>query len=571
MTGEVHSGYWKRRRLSRRTVIRGAVLSAAALGLGGCASAAPAAPTAAPPPAAAPATGAGGAAAPSPTAQPKRGGTVRTMATTTYRNLEPHLSGGMAGTGSYGLPVCYSGLLTYKWGPDIQAPTWIPTGDLAESWTQPDDLTFVFKLRPGIKWHNIPPVNGRELVTDDIIYSYTRIRDLKAYTSLLAGISKMEAVDKSTLKLTLEKPNADILDALGQGQLMIVARERVEQTGGKLDDPPLIGTGPFILDTVELNQHAVAKRNPDYFMPGQPYVDGFELTWVTNDPSLQVSSFRGGTVNLLGPSLTVQMAEDIKKAVPSAVTYFIPNDRGGVELTLNPALDLFKDIRVRQAISKAIDRKAVIDTVWLGKGALTTGLSFPDLSYKLPEAELGPMVARDVAGAKQLLSQAGVSNLSFEITTQTALSGAFVSATEIIQANLKDIGVNTTIKPLDTAGWLTAQQTQNFQGITGTFAGAAPNGWLGARYYTGGGQNYAKYSDPAMDRMIDQQFTMVKDPEGRKKILMEIQRKIINDAIYIPVMLYYTAHAAAAEVRGFYPPAPMNTHLKLLTTVWLEK
>src|SRR5262249_39051496 len=157
-----------------------------------------------------------------------------------------------------------------------------------------------------------------------------------------------------------------------------------------------------------------------------------------------------------------------------------------IEIMLNIQLDLFKDVRVRQAISKAIDRQAIIDTVFLGKGDLTNGLSLPDASYILPADGLTKLVSRDVGGAKRLLSQARVSNLSFEIVAPTYLSGAFVSLTEIIQANLRDVGVNTTIKPVDNATWANTQNTANFQALTGTFAGAAPNGWLGVRYKTGG-------------------------------------------------------------------------------------
>src|SRR5205814_2289443 len=144
------------------------------------------------------------------TRTPKLGGRGASMDTSPVRTLDPHANGGLSGSG-LNPAICYSLLLTYKTGPDVKPPSYIPTGDLADSWTQPDDLTYIFKLAPNIKWHNIPPVNGRELVADDIIYSYNRIREQKNYAAFLAGIAKMEAVDKATLKLTLEKPNADLL------------------------------------------------------------------------------------------------------------------------------------------------------------------------------------------------------------------------------------------------------------------------------------------------------------------------------------------------------------------------
>src|SRR5262249_31629483 len=149
---------------------------------------------------------------------------------------------------------CYSGLLTYKWGPDVKAPAYIPTGDLAESWTQPDDVTYLFKIRPGVKFHNIAPVNGREVVADDIVFSFNHVIAMKSYASFLAGVTKMEAPDKSTFKLTVDKPNADILNNLAVLNLAIVAKERADQTGGDLGDLPVVGTGPFIAESFAVNE-----------------------------------------------------------------------------------------------------------------------------------------------------------------------------------------------------------------------------------------------------------------------------------------------------------------------------
>src|SRR5262245_16686322 len=158
-------GYWEYRRLSRRGIVRGGALGALTLGLAGCA-AQPAPPTAPP---AAPTTAAAPTAAPTlaPTAvAPKLGGKLTTIATLNEQNLDPHATNGASG--GVGATVCYSQLLTYKWGPDVKAPSFIPTGDLAESWTQPDDLTYTFKIRAGAAFHNLAPVNGREADAEDV-------------------------------------------------------------------------------------------------------------------------------------------------------------------------------------------------------------------------------------------------------------------------------------------------------------------------------------------------------------------------------------------------------------------
>src|SRR5262249_41416199 len=181
-------------------------------------------------------------------------------------------------------------------------------------------------------------------------------------------------------------------------------------------------------------------------------------------------------------------------------------------------------------------------------------------------------LARDVEGAKRLLQQAGVSNLSFEILAPTYLSGTFVTVSELIQANLKDIGIATTIKPADTATSTTAQQSGNYQATVQAGAGRdAVNVWLPSHFGTGGGQNYAKYSDPEMDKLIAQQAVLVKDPEARQRTLQEIQRKIIADAVFIPLLHYDGPVASLPELKDFYPPAGLAFHTALWTTVWIDK
>jgi ABC-type transport system substrate-binding protein len=499
------------------------------------------------------------------------GGTIRATGTSAAQSIEPHSSTGIYLSGAMSAAMCYSTLLTFKWGPDVTPPAYTPQGDLAESWTQADDLTYVFKLRPGIKFHNITPVSGRELTAQDIIYSYERIRQKRSYASLLASIAKMEAVDPSTLKLTLAQPDADILDNLAQNTLPVVPHERDEMSGGNLDEPPLIGSGGFLLDSFVKGQGFKTKRNPDYYIKGRPYVDGIELTGVGSDPSLLINTLRAGTADIAVSGLTIQLAEDLKKSMPTANIQYPLADRSIPRLTLNVAQDLFKDARVRQAISKAIDRKAMSDSIFLGRARFGTGLSLPDPSWALPQADVDRFATRDVAAARQLLSQAGVSNLSFEIIVTTALSGTFVTMAELIQANLKDIGITTTLKSVDGTTWSAALTSSNFQALVGTVSGGAINGVLGAQYRSGGSQNYIKYSDPELDKLIDQQAVMAKDPEGRKKAVLEIQRKLLNDLPYIPLLQYPASYAHLPEIKGYYPQTGGGFHNLLWTTVWLDK
>jgi ABC-type transport system substrate-binding protein len=555
-----------RGRLPRRGFL-GGVVGAAGLGLVACAgspapagsagTAAPAAPTEA-------------VAAPPAPAQPKYGGAIKTISIAGggSQHLDPHVLNG-PGLG-VDVSICLSKLLDYKWGPDVKPSSYAAGPDLAESWTQPDDVTYVFKLRPGVKWHNIAPVNGRELTADDVIYSFQRIRDLKVLAGPLAGIARMEAPDKSTFKLTLDKPNADMLDNLSYRTVLVVAREVVDAKGD-LKTGPMIGTGAWILDDFVAGESFRGKRNPDYLLKGRPYADSFE-SLRAGDPAAILNAFRANSVNVIGQSLASQAGEELLKALPNTRGPWILLDRSPNHLVVNPTVAPFNDARVRQAIHKALDRKAILDAVQLGRGVLTAGLPLPGPDWSLPEAELAKLMARDPDGARQLLREAGKeSGFDFEMIVPPYISGTLITIAELVQAQLREVGVRATLKTLDGPSWGQLNANGQFQASMVTSAFPAANGTLYGYYYTGGPQNKIGYANPALDRLIDQQAVLSRDPDARKKVLLDVQRAIIADAIWMCLHAYQQPTFAAPEVRDFYPPQGISNTGAFWTSVWFDK
>ena len=149
-------------------------------------------------------------------------------------------------------------------------------GDLAESWTQPNETTYVFKLRKGVRWQNKPPVNGRELTAEDVVYSVERFRTVKgnANAYMLASLDKVEALDKYTVKFTLKEPYVWFLDMLANPMAVaIIAKECVEKFGDLKKPESVVGTGPWMLDSYRPNVGYTLVRNPGYFVPGLPYIE----------------------------------------------------------------------------------------------------------------------------------------------------------------------------------------------------------------------------------------------------------------------------------------------------------
>jgi peptide/nickel transport system substrate-binding protein len=567
---------WLRsRRLSRRRALRGFAGAAGIVGLGvaGCAQpASPAEPTA--PPAAAPTSAPAAGGATQPTAAPakptpKYGGIFKTGTTTVERNLDPHASNGAGG--AHGSANSYSNLITYKWGPEVQPlGTYIPGPDLAESWTQPDERTYIFKLRPGVKFHNVAPVNGRELVAEDILYSFDRIRELKFYAPLLQGIGKTEAVDKYTVKVTMDKPNADVLINLCDRSAKIVAKEAVA-VNGNLEGPPVIGTGPWIFESWSPTAGFRGNRNPDYFLKGLPYADRIESIRAS-DITLLVDGFRGGSLNAVGNGFTPELADQVLKAVPKASIAWAPFDRAPDDIGLNQKYEAFKNKKVRQAISKAIDRQAMIAATAGGKAILSAGLNPPTPDWILPQDELKKLYARDLEGAKRLMQEAGLA-AGFEVKsiTNTTLANAYVAESELIQSYLKDINIRITIDVLDPATFFQRQATGQYDMYISVVGITGPNANLYARYYTGGAANSYGYSNTALDKLIDDQAVLARDPDGRKKIWQEMQRIIIDDAVVQNVMIRQQPIISAPEVMDFYPYCEMLQGQNYWTTAWFNR
>jgi peptide/nickel transport system substrate-binding protein len=244
--------------------------------------------------AAAAATASGPLVLPAAEAQtPKRGGTFRLRSHVHPVHFDPHQT--IAFFTMIPLSLAYSRLVKVKAGSSVVPGTQPLEGDLAESWIQPNETTYVFKLRPGVRWHPKPPLNGRELTADDVKYSYERFLGTKANPNrfLLELVDKIEAPDKQTVRFTLVEPYAWFLDALASTSTWVVAKECVDQFGDLKKPESVVGTGPWMFERCEPNVRMSFARNPHYFVPGLPHADAVEIT-LDADPAAALAAFLAG-------------------------------------------------------------------------------------------------------------------------------------------------------------------------------------------------------------------------------------------------------------------------------------
>src|SRR5262252_7438272 len=188
---------------------------------------------------------------------PKRGGILRVRGWDPV-HLDPHLTRNFKTNTT--LSFVYSKLLRHKVGPDVPPGTFIVESDLAERWEAPDDTTYVFYLRKGVKWHNKPPLNGRELVAEDVKFTFDRFltEPGNANRYILEPVERVEVVDRYTVKFLLKEPYVWFVSGLAYPWSMwIIAPEVVQRYGDLKKSETAIGTGPFMLERYEPNVKAI--------------------------------------------------------------------------------------------------------------------------------------------------------------------------------------------------------------------------------------------------------------------------------------------------------------------------
>ena len=209
-----------------------------------------------------------------PAQTPKRGGVIR-IAEREAPGLDPHLTISFL-THSY-MSLAYSQLVRFPNGPEQKSPTdFSILPDLAEKWTvSKDGKVYTFSLRKGVRFHNKPPVNGREVTAEDVKYSLERFMAKSGFRERFEPVQAIDVVDRHTVRITLKEPYAPFLNHLANPSFCAILPREAEDKFKDFNHPDaVIGTGPFVLKSYDKGVKMVFERNPDYFMKGFPYLDG---------------------------------------------------------------------------------------------------------------------------------------------------------------------------------------------------------------------------------------------------------------------------------------------------------
>jgi peptide/nickel transport system substrate-binding protein len=273
--------------------------------------------------------------------------------------------------------------------------------DLAESWSASEDQqTWTFKLRSGVKFHH-----GREVDAEDVKTTVERVMDKTTGSTARVNfdiVESVEAIDKTTVRFKLKIPYSGFAEILGDRQLRVVPRDRLEKIAFEA-----IGSGPFKLAAFKPGDRIELTKNADYFLPGSPKLDGI-IFRIMPETAAQSAALETGAIDLvwnLPPDVIDQFKKNNKVVIDSVPTTTWDG------LIMNSAQKPFDDVRVRRAVSLAIDKPALVELSLFGHGTPTHTMIPPGHPYYNDAIKIGT----DIAQAKKLLTEAGYPN-GFETT-----------------------------------------------------------------------------------------------------------------------------------------------------------
>jgi len=463
---------------------------------------------------------------------PKPGGTFVSAQTTEATGLDPQLV--PAFSRSRRSPMMYNQLVRFD--ADMQ-----PVPELAESWeVSRDGLVWTFKLRQGVKFHD-----GQELTSADVKFTFDRLFERSPGKSDFIAVDRVEPAGRHTVKFVTKEPFAGLLAALGGFWGFIISEAGIKRHGDL--NKAALGTGPFVLQDWKVEQQMVLTRHPQYFKKGLPYVDEVILRIIPDEANI-VAALRTGQIHhaFLEDNKNFNLLKDEK-----GLTGHRSSRLGYDFLNINASRGPLKDVRVRQAISWAVDRSQVLRVAASGFGRLTAPATAPMKQWQLPEDQWLRYYKPDLDRAKRLMADAGqAAGFSVKLgvipTFPTMVLGA-----PVVAAQLKKIRINAEIENVEYAVWIKRWLAKDFDLTMNTTPGYAdPDTAFFRALHSTKGQNWNSWSVPELDQLLEEGRRTL-EPRKRKEIYDRAQVLILENVPHLWLFSADTIDFTQASVKGF--------------------
>jgi peptide/nickel transport system substrate-binding protein len=468
---------------------------------------------------------------------PKKGGTLRVGFYIEAATMDPHLSGSKIDRQVY--HNIYEPLVT------LDTKLGIKPG-LAESWTQPDPKTLVFKLRRGVKFHD-----GTDFNAEAAKFNFERMKTepKSVRKGEVANIDTVEVLDSHTLKVNLKKPDAALLATLTDRAGMMVSPRVVQERGAELGrNAKGAGTGPFEFVEWVRDSHLVIKRHDGYWnKQGGPYLDRVRYRPIPDDV-VKLQSLQSGEIDVMDYVQPRDVAA--VKADKNVVVVDVPS-LADFAYQLNTTRPPFNTKALRQAVAYALDVEQIVKGVWLNVGVPANG-PIPPTSWAYDKSI--PPIKRDLARAKAKLAEGGQPNgFTFSLTTNNIPIN--VQEAEVMQAQLAEAGITAKVKLVDSATLISDGNARNFEMVSFQWSGRPdPDGntYQFLRTTPGTSFNWSSISNPLVDALLDRTREISSQAE-RRKLYGELTKLLQDELPMIFIIHPIEPKAFSPKVQNYEP------------------
>jgi peptide/nickel transport system substrate-binding protein len=501
---------------------------------------------------------------------PRRGGVLLAVIGADPPSLDPHQESTFA-TIQLVAPLYSTLLQTDPYGyPKI-------IGDAATEWKiSSDALTYTFKIRPGIKFHDGSPLTAADVKAtyDKLVFPPDGVRSVRK--GAYSAVASIEAPDASTVIFKLKHPSASLLENLASPWNVIYPKKYLDKDPNYFKNN-VVGSGPFKFKSYTRGATFEGERNPDYFVKDRPYLNGYKF-FISTETSVRAAAIRSGRAYIEFRDLPNSEVEAIKKQLGDKVTVQHTPMTGQFGIAINNTVKPFSDERVRKALTLGLDRYTGGRVLFPLTGLRDVGaLLRPGTEYALPEVDLqklpgfGKDMEKNRAEAKKLLAEAGYPNGFKVVFKNRNVKLPYQDFAVYAIQEWRKIGIEAENRPLETAAWFSdGRDTGNFELIMGPTVEASDDADVFLRRYTtGDSQNWGRFSDPVVDDLFSRQARTL-DPAERRKLIHQLQKRVLEHAYYMPGLWWSRNVVHWAKVKNYVAP-PNHYANQKLQDVWLSE
>ncbi len=500
---------------------------------------------------------------------PKRGGTLEFAVTVEPGNYDCH--GNISFAFLHPIAPHYSTLLKFD---AANYPQII--GDLAQSWSvSADRLIYTFKLRPNVLFHD-----GSQLTSADVKASYERIVHppsgiVSSRKVDYAAISSIDTPDPLTVAFHLQWPEAAMLANFASPWNCIYSAARLA-ADPQFPKTNILGTGAFVFSEYVKGQYWRGKRWDRYFLPGKPYLDGYQANFMPGNAVM--AAYKSSRIAAEFRGITPPQRDDLVEVLGDRIEISESPWLSNLLVVFNTKKAPFDDVRVRRALSLAIDRWGAAaklqETTFL---KYVGGVMRPGSNMATPEAELVtiPGFSRDIAAsraeAKRLLDEAGIHDLNLTVAVRDIPMPHFAAA-NLLAESWREIGVATTQDRRNIWDWQKEIDARQFDVALDFSGDFYDDPTIQMTKYVSHDLSPVNYSY-STDRFLDALFigqAVTADPRQRAKIVHDFERHALTEAYTVPLLWWNRIVATSAKLKG-WSITPSHFIGQDLTEVWLAQ